>query len=61
MERRGGGAIVNIASVAGFTGTGSSMAYAASKAGLITRTRSLLGDRSHLRRGRWAHRARPDA
>lgn len=41
MERRGGGAIVNIASVAGFTGTGSSMAYAASKAGLITLTRSL--------------------
>lgn len=41
MERRGGGAIVNITSVAGFTGTGSSMAYAASKAGLNTLTKSL--------------------
>jgi 3-oxoacyl-[acyl-carrier protein] reductase len=41
MERRGGGAIVNITSVASFTGTGSSMAYAASKAGLDTLTRSL--------------------
>jgi len=41
MERRGGGAIVNITSVATFTGTGSSMAYAASKAGLDTLTRSL--------------------
>jgi len=41
MERRGGGAIVNITSVAGFTGTGSSMAYAAAKAGLDTLTKSL--------------------
>jgi len=41
MARRGGGAIVNIASVAGFTGTGSSMVYAASKAGLISLTRAL--------------------
>jgi 3-oxoacyl-[acyl-carrier protein] reductase len=41
MERRGGGAVVNVASVAAFTGTGSSMAYAASKAGLVTLTRSL--------------------
>ncbi|HEX7786471.1 MAG TPA: glucose 1-dehydrogenase [Methylomirabilota bacterium] len=41
LEKRGGGAIVNITSVAGFTGTGSSMAYAASKAGLDTLTRSL--------------------
>jgi 3-oxoacyl-[acyl-carrier protein] reductase len=41
MERRGGGAIVNITSVASATGTGSSMAYAASKAGLDTLTRSL--------------------
>ena len=41
MERRGGGAIVNITSVATFTGTGSSMAYAASKAGLDTLTKSL--------------------
>ena len=36
-----GGAIVNTASQAGFTGTGSSIAYAASKAGLINLTRSL--------------------
>ena len=41
MEKRGGGAIVNVTSVAGFTGTGSSMAYAASKAGLNTLTKSL--------------------
>ena len=41
LEKRGGGAIVNITSVAGFTGTGSSMAYAASKAGLNTLTKSL--------------------
>ena len=41
MERRGGGAVVNITSVAGFTGTGSSLAYAASKAGLTTLTKSL--------------------
>lgn len=41
MERRGGGAIVNITSVATFTGTGSSMAYAASKAGLDALTKSL--------------------
>jgi 3-oxoacyl-[acyl-carrier protein] reductase len=41
MERRGGGAIVNVTSVAAFTGTGSSMAYAASKAGLDALTKSL--------------------
>jgi 3-oxoacyl-[acyl-carrier protein] reductase len=41
LEKRGGGAIVNITSVAGFTGTGSSIAYAASKAGLNTLTKSL--------------------
>lgn len=41
MERRGGGAIVNITSVAAVTGTGSSMAYVASKAGLDALTRSL--------------------
>lgn len=41
MERRGGGAIVNVTSVATSTGTGSSMAYAACKAGLDTLTRSL--------------------
>ncbi len=41
MERRGGGAIVNVTSVAAFTGQGSSMAYAASKAALTTLTKSL--------------------
>ena len=37
----GGGAIVNVASVAGLGGSGSSIAYAASKGALITMTRSL--------------------
>src|ERR1700730_14710575 len=41
MERRGGGAIVNITSGGGAAGTGSSMAYAASKGGLNTLTKSL--------------------
>jgi 3-oxoacyl-[acyl-carrier protein] reductase len=41
MERRGGGAVVNITSVAAMTGEGSSMAYAASKAALGTLTKSL--------------------
>jgi 3-oxoacyl-[acyl-carrier protein] reductase len=41
MDRRGGGAIVNITSVAAMTGLGSSMAYAASKAALATLTLSL--------------------
>jgi 3-oxoacyl-[acyl-carrier protein] reductase len=41
IERRGGGAIVNVTSVAAFTGQGSSMAYAASKAALATLTKSL--------------------
>jgi 3-oxoacyl-[acyl-carrier protein] reductase len=37
----GGSSIVNVASVAGSTGVGSSMAYAAAKAGVITMTKSL--------------------
>lgn len=41
LEASGGGAIVNVASVAGIAGSGSSIAYAASKGGLITMTRSL--------------------
>lgn len=41
MKASGGGAIVNIASVAGIAGSGSSIAYAASKGGLITMTKSL--------------------
>ncbi len=38
---RGGGSIVNISSVGGIDGWGSSMAYCASKAGVISLTRSL--------------------
>jgi 3-oxoacyl-[acyl-carrier protein] reductase len=41
MKAGGGGAIVNVASVAGIAGSGSSIAYAASKGGLITMTKSL--------------------
>jgi 3-oxoacyl-[acyl-carrier protein] reductase len=41
MKQRGHGAIVNVASVAGVAGTGSSLAYAASKGALITMTKSL--------------------
>jgi 3-oxoacyl-[acyl-carrier protein] reductase len=41
LMRAGGGAIVNVASVAGVAGAGSSIAYAASKGGLITLTKSL--------------------
>ena len=40
MRAGGGGAIVNVASVAGLAGAGSSIAYAASKGGLITMTKS---------------------
>lgn len=41
MRRRGAGSVVNVTSVAAFAGTGSSMAYAASKAALATLTMSL--------------------
>lgn len=41
LQRQDGAAIVNIASVAALTGIGSSMAYAASKAGMVTMTKSL--------------------
>ena len=41
MQRQGGGAIVNISSIAGLTGMGSSVAYAASKGALNTMTLSL--------------------
>lgn len=41
MRETGGGSIVNIASTAGINGTGSSIAYAASKGGLVTMTKSL--------------------
>lgn len=41
MKAQGGGRIVNIASVAGLSPTGSSIAYAVSKAGLIHLTRCM--------------------
>ncbi len=41
MKEAGSGAIVNVASIAGVTGVGSSVAYAASKGALITMTLSL--------------------
>ena len=41
MKAIGSGAIVNVASISGLTGVGSSVAYAASKGGLITMTLSL--------------------
>jgi 3-oxoacyl-[acyl-carrier protein] reductase len=41
LQRQAGAAIVNIASVAALMGMGSSMAYAASKGGMVTMTRSL--------------------
>jgi 3-oxoacyl-[acyl-carrier protein] reductase len=41
MKRQGGGRIVNISSVAGLGPTGSSIAYAVSKAGLIHLTKCM--------------------
>ena len=41
MKKQGGGRVINIASVAGITGNGSSIAYCASKAGVISVTKSL--------------------
>jgi 3-oxoacyl-[acyl-carrier protein] reductase len=41
MRRRGGGLVVNVASVAGLTGAGSSIPYAVSKGAMITLTKSL--------------------
>jgi 3-oxoacyl-[acyl-carrier protein] reductase len=41
MKEQGSGRIINIASVAGMTGGGSSIAYCASKAGVISVTKSL--------------------
>jgi 3-oxoacyl-[acyl-carrier protein] reductase len=41
MRREGSGHIVNVASTAGLTGRGSSIAYCASKAGVISVTKSL--------------------
>lgn len=41
LRKSGGGAIVSVSSVAGISGEGSSIAYAASKGGLNTMTKSL--------------------
>lgn len=41
MKKQGSGRIINIASVAGLSGQGSSIAYCASKAGVISITKSL--------------------
>ena len=41
MKKQGKGAIINIASVAGIIGQGSSIAYCAAKAGVISLTKSL--------------------
>jgi 3-oxoacyl-[acyl-carrier protein] reductase len=41
LQASGSGSIVNVASVAGLAGAGSSIAYAASKGALITMTKSL--------------------
>src|SRR5260221_9915212 len=41
MRKSGGGAVVSVSSVAGLSGDGSSIAYAASKGGLNTMTKSL--------------------
>ncbi len=41
MREAGGGTIVNVASVAGIFGNGSSVAYAASKGAMVTMTKSL--------------------
>jgi 3-oxoacyl-[acyl-carrier protein] reductase len=41
MRRRGAGLVVNVASVAGYTGAGSSIPYAVSKGAMITLTKSL--------------------
>lgn len=43
LRRRGGGAIVNTASMAGIAGLGADPVYAASKGGVIALTRSLRG------------------
>lgn len=41
MQEQGWGRIINVASIAGITGQGSSIAYAASKGAVITMTKSL--------------------
>lgn len=41
MKRNGGGQIVNVSSISGYTGQGSCIAYAASKAAIINITRAM--------------------
>ncbi|MDP6349827.1 MAG: SDR family oxidoreductase, partial [Chloroflexota bacterium] len=70
LRATGDGAVVNVASVSGYTGGGSSIAYAAAKAALITMTRSLsrvLGPEIRVNAvapgfvgTRWWWEARPD-
>jgi 3-oxoacyl-[acyl-carrier protein] reductase len=59
LRRQPGAAIVNVASVAGSTGVGSSMAYAAAKAGVITMTKSLARALAPVIRTHFA--GRPDS
>lgn len=47
MAARGGGAIVNTASISGFHGDGGAVVYAASKAAVINLTRALAVDHAH--------------
>jgi 3-oxoacyl-[acyl-carrier protein] reductase len=50
MRSRDGGQIVNVSSISGFTGQGSCIAYAASKAALINMTRALaVSQAPHIR------------
>jgi NAD(P)-dependent dehydrogenase (short-subunit alcohol dehydrogenase family) len=44
MQRLGGGAIINVASIAGFVALADAMAYCASKAGVVLLTKSLAND-----------------
>jgi meso-butanediol dehydrogenase/(S,S)-butanediol dehydrogenase/diacetyl reductase len=44
LKKRGGGAIVNVSSVGGITAAASSVAYSASKAGMLGLSRSLARD-----------------
>lgn len=46
MRRGGAGQIVNVSSISGFTGKGSSIPYAASKAALINMTKALAGSQA---------------
>ena len=70
LRANGGGAVVNVSSVAGKTGSGSSVGYCASKAGLNTMTKSLarvLGPEIRVNavcpgpiESRWIRQGNPD-